>query len=266
MGADFDLFYSRVGVLRVDLTFKTATFEGPLDLLEHLIKKNKLNICSVSLIAITDQYIEYINGMKEKDLDISSEFLVVASNLLYIKSKALLPKHEEEDDAEQIARDLTEALKKRHTMKLISELFKKKQFDGALNFYKEAEILDIAPVKREVEQVELDRLMAAFLTVIEKTERKAPPPKSNFEGVVGREKVSVREKAGNLMEKVRASKKISFSNAFKGIKTRGEAVALFLAILELLKTNSLVAYDEGDEVYFKQGKSKNDTLSGEFDG
>lgn len=250
----------------MDLTFKTATFEGPLDLLEHLIRKNKLNICSVSLIAITDQYIEYIEGLKEMDLDISSEFLTVASNLLYIKSKALLPKHDEEDDAEQIARDLTEALRKRHTMKLISELFKKRQFDGALNFYKEAELLDLAPVKREVEQVELDRLMEAFLTVIEKTERKAPPPKSNFEGVVGRERVSVKEKASNLMTRLRASKKMTFENAFEGIKTRSEAVALFLAILELLKMNSLEAYDEGDKVYFKLGKAKNDTLSGEFDG
>ena len=238
----------------MDLTFKTATFEGPLDLLEHLIRKNKLNICSVSLIAITDQYIEYIESLKELDLDISSEFLTVASNLLYIKSKALLPKHEEEDDAEQIARDLTEALRKRHTMKLISELFKKKQFDGALNFYKEAEMLDLAPVKREVEQVELDRLLEAFMTVIEKTERKVPPPKSHFEGVVG------------LMKRLKNLKKISFENAFDGIKTRSEAVALFLAILELLKMNSVVAYDEGDKVYFKLGKSRKDTLSGEFDG
>ena len=250
----------------MDLTFKTATFEGPLDLLEHLIRKNKLNICSVSLIAITDQYIEYIEGLKELDLDISSEFLTVATNLLYIKSKALLPKHEEEDDAEQIARDLTEALKKRHTMKLISELFKKKQFDGALNFYKEAEILDLVPARREVEQVELDRLLEAFMTVIEKTERKIPPPKSHFEGVVGREKVSVKEKAGSLIKRLKSSKKISFENAFEGIKTRSEAVALFLAILELLKMNSVVAYDEGDRVYFKLGKANKNTLSGEFDG
>lgn len=250
----------------MDLTFKTATFEGPLDLLEHLIKKNKLNICSVSLIAITDQYIEYIEGLKEADLDITGEFLTVASNLLYIKSKALLPKYEEEDDAEQIAKDLTEALKKRRIMKMISELFKKKQFDGAMNFYKEAEALDLPPVKRQAEQVELDRLLEAFLTVIEKTERKAPPPKSNFEGVVGREKVSVKEKASGLMKRIRKDKKMSFGSAFEGIKTRSEAVALFLAILELLKTNSLIAFGDGDDVYFKLGNSKTDTLSGEFDG
>lgn len=68
------------------------------------------------------------------------------------------------------------------------------------------------------------------------------------------------------MKRLRTSKKLSFENAFEGIKTRSEAVALFLAILELLKMNSLEAYDEGDKVYFKLGKSKNDTLSGEFDG
>lgn len=250
----------------MELTFKTATFEGPLDLLEHLIKKNKLNICSVSLIAITDQYIEYIEGLKEANLDVTGEFLTVASNLLYIKSKALLPKHEEEDDAEQIAKDLTEALKKRRIMKMVSELFKKKQFDGAMNFYKEAEALDLPPVQRRAEQVELDRLLDAFLTVIEKTERKAPPPKSNFEGVVGREKVSVKEKASGLMKRLQKAKKMSFGSAFEGIKTRSEAVALFLAILELLKTNSLIACGDGDDVYFKLGNSKTDTLSGEFDG
>ena len=81
------------------LLFKVQDFEGPLDLLEHLIKKNKLDICTVSLIEITDQYVEYINAMKETDLEISTEFLVMASELLLIKSKALLPKHEEETDA-----------------------------------------------------------------------------------------------------------------------------------------------------------------------
>lgn len=250
----------------MDLTFKLETFEGPLDLMEHLIKKNKLNICSVSLIAITDQYIEYVNGMKEMNLEISGEFLIVASNLLYIKSKALLPKHEEEDDAEQIAKDLTEALKKRQMMKMISEIFKKKQYDGALNFYKYAENLDLPPVRREVEQVSIEKLTEAFLTVLEKTERKAPPPKSNFDGVVGREKVSVREKAGGLISKLKKTGKLSFRKTFEDVKTRSEAVALFLAILELLKTNSLIACGEGEGLYFKLGKSKNNTLSGEFDG
>ena len=89
------------------LTFKLTDFEGPLDLLEHLIKRNKLDICNISLIAITDQYIEYINAMQEMDLDISSDFLVVATELLYIKSKALLPKHEEEEDPEALANSLS---------------------------------------------------------------------------------------------------------------------------------------------------------------
>ena len=106
-----------------ELIFKTETFEGPLELLENLIKKNKLDICKVSLIEITGQYIEHINRMEEMNLEVSADFLLVASNLLYIKSKALLPKHDdEEDDSDEIAQNLTEALKERARMKIISEL------------------------------------------------------------------------------------------------------------------------------------------------
>ena len=104
------------------------------------------------------------------------------------------------------------------------------------------------------------------MTVLEKTERKAPPPKSNFQGVVGREKVSVKVKADRLLSRLKDTKKLSFANAFSEVKTRSEAVALFLAILELLKTSSLVAYGEGKDLYFKLGSNKNNTISGEFDG
>ena len=89
-----------------NLIFKLPVFEGPLDLLEHLIKKNKLDICTVSLIEITDQYIEYIHQMDDMDLDVSTDFLIVASNLLYIKSKALLPKHEDEKDDRQVVKQI----------------------------------------------------------------------------------------------------------------------------------------------------------------
>ncbi len=78
-----------------DIIVKLPVFEGPLDLLEHLIKKNKLDICTVSLIAITDQYIGYLKQMETLDLEVSTDFLLVATSLLYIKSKALLPKHDE---------------------------------------------------------------------------------------------------------------------------------------------------------------------------
>ncbi|MBE7030886.1 MAG: hypothetical protein E7409_05585 [Ruminococcaceae bacterium] len=238
------------------LTFHLQSFEGPLDLLEHLIKKNKLNICSISLIAITDQYIEYIERMHKMDLELSSDFLVVASNLLYIKSKALLPKHEEEDDADQIARDLTEALLERARMKLIAEEFKKRQYDGTFRFFKGPEPFEGEHVVKTLDPVPLDKLLDAFRVVLEKTERKLPPPKTNFEGIVGHEKVSVKEKANGLINRLKTQKTVRFEHIFSDVRTKSAAVALFLAVLELLKVGRVLATDEEDGLYLKLGRAR----------
>lgn len=228
------------------LTFKTEQFEGPLDLLEHLIKRNKLDICNISLIAITDQYIEYISTMQEMDLDVSSDFLVVATDLLYIKSKALLPKHEEEEDPEALANSLTEALKQRRRMKLISEKFKVMQYDGSYYFFKDAEKIPKAenPDTKRIDHGSIDKLYNAFLTILEKTERRMPPPKDNFEGIVGREPASVKKKATGLVTRLRKSQKITFSQAFEEAQHKNEIVAIFLAILELMKLNHIYVYDD----------------------
>ena len=228
------------------LTFKVDTFEGPLDLLEHLIKRNKLDICNISLIAITDQYIEYLNAMQEMDLDISSDFLVVATDLLYIKSKVLLPKHEEEGDPEALANSLTEALKQRRRMKLISKKFKVMQYDGAYYFFKGAEKLPKSdnPEPKRIDHGSIDKLYNAFLLLIEKTERRQPPPKDNFEGIVGREPASVKDMATGLVGKLRTKGKLSFNRAFEGVKHKNQVVAIFLAILELMKLNHIEVYDD----------------------
>ena len=228
------------------LTFKIEQFEGPLDLLEHLIKRNKLDITDISLIAITDQYIEYLNAMEEMDLDVSSDFLVVATDLLYIKSKALLPKHEQEEDPEALANSLTEALKQRRRMKLISEKFKVMQYDGSYYFFKGAEEIPKPenPERKRIEQGSIDKLYNAFLMLIEKQERRLPPPKDNFEGIVGREPASVKKKATGLVSRLKKKDKISFGQAFEEAESRNEIVAIFLAILELMKLNHIYVYDD----------------------
>lgn len=237
-----------------NLIFKLPVFEGPLDLLEHLIRKNKLDICTVSLIAITDQYIEYLNQIEDANLDISTDFLVVASNLLYIKSKALLPKHEEEnDDSEDIANNLTEALKERARMKIISEKFRNMQYDGTFSYFKEAEKIAKSPEKKRFENLDPQKLYAAFMMVLEKTERRAPPPKSNFTGIVGREPVSVKEKAGKLIRKLKKEKKIEFENIFENAHHKNEIVAIFLAVLELVKLNQIYTFEENDKILVSLG-------------
>lgn len=251
------------------LTFKVLDFEGPLDLLEHLIKKNKLDICTVSLIEITDQYIEYINAMQEMDLEISSDFLVMASELLLIKSKALLPKHEEEDEEDDAER-LTEALRERRRMRIVSEKFRTMQYDGTYFFFKDAEKIPKTEEKKHIEQESLDKLYSAFLTVLEKTERRAPPPKRNFDGIVGREPASVKDKAKGLIKKLKSEKKVKFENIFQGAKYKNEVVAIFLAVLELMKLNRIKVYDTDDSVMLELDNI-NDDISDEemfenFDG
>jgi len=242
-----------------ELIFKLESFEGPLDLLEHLIKKNKLDICTVSLIEITGQYIEYINKMEEMNLEISAEFLVVASNLLYIKSKALLPKHdEEEENAEDAAKSLTEALKERARMRIISERFRTMQFDGTFRYFKEEEKIGKPPRENKFESLDIEKLYEAFMTVLEKTERRAPPPKSNFTGIVGREPVSVKEKAGSLIVSLKKSKKMRFEQVFSGAKHKNEVVAIFLAVLELMKLNQIIAYEEDDRILIRIGDNISD--------
>lgn len=244
------------------LTFKTEQFEGPLDLLEHLIKRNKLDICSISLIAITDQYIEYINQMEEMNLEVSSSFLVVAADLLYIKSKALLPKHEKEEDPDELANNLTEALKQRRRMKIISERFKTMQYDGSYYFYKEAEKIPKAenPEQKRVEHGNIDKLYNAFLTILERGERRMPPPKDNFEGIVGREPVSVKSKATTLVSSLKKSGKISFAKAFETSKHKNEIVAVFLAILELMKLNQIFVYDDNGEIMLSLGENADNDI------
>lgn len=230
------------------LMFHIQDFEGPLDLLEHLIKKNKLDICTVSLIEITDQYVEYINQMQEMDLEVSSDFLVMASELLLIKSRALLPKHEGEEEADDDAERLTEALRERRRMKIVSDKFRTMQYDGTYFFFKDPEKIQKEPEKKQIPSGSIDKLYQAFMTVLDKTERRAPPPKKNFDGIVGREPASVKEKAKGLIRRLKKDKKVKFENIFAGVRYKNEVVAIFLAVLELMKLNRILVYDTEDSV------------------
>lgn len=251
------------------LMFHIQDFEGPLDLLEHLIKKNKLDICTVSLIEITDQYVEYINQMQEMDLEVSSDFLVMASELLLIKSRALLPKHEGEEEEDNDAERLTEALRERRRMKIVSDKFRTMQYDGTYFFFKDPEKIQREPEKKQIPSGSIDKLYQAFMTVLDKTERRAPPPKKNFDGIVGREPASVKEKARGLIRRLKKDKKVKFENIFAGARYKNEVVAIFLAVLELMKLNRILVYDTDDSVMLELDANSPDIdtedMLGEFE-
>ncbi len=232
---------------------KLDVFEGPLELLLHLLKKNKVSIYDIPIVSITEQYFEYMNTLKEFDIEYSSEFVVIAAELLYIKSKMLLPKREEEN-AEDPRADLARRLADYQRMKAVSEILKEKEFSDYYNFYKEPDVLPKREVDYSDQSYEVDVLFQAFLSVLDKAEQKAPPPKSAFGGVVGRAMVSVKSRADYIRNKLNAKKKVTFTSLFDGDESRQSIIATFLALLEMIKLELIKTKISGNDIYLEKLK------------
>ena len=232
---------------------KLDVFEGPLELLLHLLKKNKVSIYDIPIVSITKQYFEYMNTLKDFDIEYSSEFVVIAAELLYIKSKMLLPKRDEEL-AEDPRTDLARRLADYQRMKAVSEILKEKEFSDYYNFYKEPDVLPKKDADYSDQNFEIDMLFSAFLAVIDKNERKAPPPKSAFGGVVGRATVSVKSRADYIRAKLNSKKKVSFASLFENNESRQSIIATFLALLEMIKLELIQTKISGNDIYLEKLK------------
>lgn len=243
-------------------SFKLEVFEGPLDLLMHLIQKSKLNIYDIPIAVITEQYLEFLESMQVMDLEISSEFLVMAANLLYIKSKMLLPKHNEEKEEEDPRQDLVDRLLEYKKYKEISKFLINRENKAKFIYYKNPE--NITPIidTSNLLNMSISDLIKAFNKVLKKKNRKEPPSKLLFEGIVGREKVSVRVKAKEVLKLLLNGNKMKFIDIFNDLNSRAEVVACFLAVLELIKLNKIIIEMESgtEDIYIS---SWND---GEEDG
>lgn len=227
------------------ISFKLEVFEGPLDLLLHLISKNKVNIYDIPIATITDQYMEVLNTMKELDLEVSSEFTVLASQLLLIKSRMLLPRNEETDE-EDPRTELVERLLEYQRYKSTLEFLKEHENAYKYMLFKEPE--DIEPATEPDTTVyPVDMLISAFNDILERSKRRVPPPRKTFESIVQREKVSVKDKVVYLQELVKNGNKVFFANIFDGMYTKPELVATFLALLELIKMNQIKAVYSRDK-------------------
>ncbi len=223
--------------------YKLENFEGPLDLLLHLITKNKVSIYDIPIVEITDQYLEAIEGIEETQLDNTSEFLVLAAQLLLIKSKMLLPKEEvleeEEDPREELARRLLEYQK----YKEASQELRKTEFWSRYMFFKESEKIDF-PAPPYDKHHETDELINAFNSILQRQIRKEKPKKKAFFGIVGREKVSVEDMTKKVYSMLSKKKSLPFKSLFKKGDSKPEMVATFLALLEMIKSNKIFAeYD-----------------------
>ena len=191
--------------------YKLENFEGPLDLLLHLITKNKVSIYDIPIVEITDQYIEAIEGIEESQLENTSEFLVLAAQLLYIKSKMLLPKDEEEEE-EDPREDLAQRLLEYQRYKEASQELRKSEFWSRYMFFKESEKIDF-PIPQYDKHHDTQELINAFNAILQRRIRKEKPKKRAFLGIVGREKVSVEdmvEKVCKLLSK--SNNRLKFSS------------------------------------------------------
>lgn len=225
------------------LTYKLENFEGPLDLLLTLIQKNKVSIYDIPIVEITAQYLEAIEGIDESNLDNTSEFLVLASQLLYIKSRMLLPKNEDTEEEEDPREELARRLYEYQQYKEASEELRKNEFSTRYMVFREAERIDF-PVPEYDTRHDVDELLNAFDSILKRHTRRLKPEKRAFSQIVGREKVSVDDMVEKIRKRLKKSKKIKFESLFEDSSSKPEMIATFLAVLEMVKGGKLFAnYD-----------------------
>ena len=233
---------------------KLQVFEGPLDLLLHLIEKNKIDIYDIPIVEITNQYMEYIKAMQKEDLNIMSEFLVMAATLLDIKCRMLLPKEvNEEGEEEDPRQELVEQLLEYKMYKFMSYELKDRELDGDRIMYKTASIPD--EVKGYVPPVDLDKLLGdltlvqlnrIFKEVMKRQESKVDPVRSKF-GKIEKEEVTLPDKLDYVTEYARSHRKLGFRALLKKQSSKVQVVVTFLAILQLMKEG--VIFIEQDQPF-----------------
>ena len=224
-------------------------FEGPLDVIFLLLSKNKIEIQDVSITAILEQYLSYLDEMKRMDMEIASEFITMASHLMLIKTKMLLSaaeQQEAEDELDLLRQGLIER-RRREAMeqirKAVSELEPRNEIGRCL-FVKDPE-----PLRRDGTyryQHDVRDLLRALDTIAERNQRQLPPPTQNFKGIVGKEPYPVTRKSGEILRQLILRGVERLKSLFRGNKSRSEIVATFLAILELCKTNSIALEGDGE--------------------
>lgn len=234
------------------ILYKIEEFEGPLDLLLQLIAKNKLNIYDIKLSVLIEQYLEQIEFMKADEMDIESEFLEMASRLIYMKTVSLLPKHEE---IEELKKELTGELLEYQVCKQIAATFSTmtKGFDHFVR----------VPAPVEVDKTydnihDQADIFNAYINALGRIDRRMPPSPKAFTKIVAKKIYSVSSKIVFVMRNLWCGKRQKINSLYMSSRNRSELVATFLAVLELVKANRVEVSGEAEdmEVVLIKGKKK----------
>jgi segregation and condensation protein A len=226
-----------------DIRIKVQSFEGPLDLLVHLIKKNKVNLYDIPIALITEQYLAYLDLMKELNLDVASEFLVMSATLIHIKSRMLLPRPDPTllDDVLADPRD-----------ELVQRLLEHEKFKAAAELLHERETLRSAQWTRPDSRIEallgedyepelevdLFGLLSAFRLVLERARERPPMP-------LPPEQISIETRIEQLLERLSESEAIGFDDLFSDAASRADLIVTFLALLEMIRLKLVRVFQAG---------------------
>jgi segregation and condensation protein A len=234
------------------LSVKLEVFEGPLDLLLHLIEKNKVDIYDIPIVTITEQYLDYIRQMETEDMNIMSEFLLMAATLLDIKCKMLLPKEVNEEGEEEDPRaELVQKLLEYKMYKYMSYELKDRSMSAQKFLYKKATIPDeVAKYRPPVDydyllgDVNLQKLHGIFKETLKRREDKIDPIRSKF-GNIEKDEIDLDGKTQYIKEYIWEHKTLSFRDLLEKQGSKMEIIVSFLVILELIKVG-LITIEQDD--------------------
>jgi segregation and condensation protein A len=226
-----------------DIKITLQSFEGPLDLLVHLIKKNQVNVYDIPIAVVTEQYLQYLDIMQELNLDLASEFLVMAATLIHIKSRMLLPRPDPSllDEPEEDPRDaLVRRLLEHQKFKAAAELLHDRETLRSAQWTRpDSRIEELVGEEYEPElEVDLFGLLSAFKLVLERARERPPialPP----------EQVSIESRIEQLLERLSETEACGFEDLFEDVATRGDMVVTFLALLEMIRLKLIRVFQAG---------------------
>lgn len=228
------------------IQYKLENFEGPLDLLLHLIEKDKIDIYNIPIAEITEQYLDYVSQMREEDLDIVSDFLVMAATLLEIKSRMLLPRELDEEGEEIDPRaELVARLLEYKRYKYMAILLRRREGDAELYFYKPPTIPKevekyTPPVDLDelLQGLSLDKLRDMLMDIVKRREDAVDQVRAKF-GVIKREKISLQGRIRDVLNYARNHRSFSFRSMVEKRSDKMDVVVSFLAVLELMKMGKI---------------------------
>lgn len=228
------------------ISYKLDNFEGPLDVLLHLIDKNKVNIYDIPIVMITEQYLDYVNHMETEDLNIVSEFLVMAATLIDIKARMLLPRETNAEGEEEDPRaELVARLLEYKYYKYMSLELRDREVDADRLFYKDPsvppEVAGYEPpvdLDKLLDGLTLAKLQEIFRAVTKRKSDRVDPIRSRF-GNIRKEAVSLEDKIKSVMDYAREHRKFSFRGLLERQSDRTFVVVTFLALLELMKIGKI---------------------------